>query len=153
MHAWATSMHDAWNSLIYYHRSTKRGKSSSVGNSRRRSREIHPAAAARWERVLGDLRLGVRAGLRRRHRLVRLLHVDAVVSSSNQGPGRIFWGLIDQLFWLNDESDRSGSCSSYMFVKLVTLIAAVTALNEHRIFRKDITQTIRSFQWPGWFVY
>jgi hypothetical protein len=31
--------------------------------------------------VLGDLRVGVRARLRRRHHLVRLLHVDAVVSS------------------------------------------------------------------------
>lgn len=36
-----------------------------------------------------------------------------------------------------------------MFVKLVTVIIAVTALNEHMIFRKNITQTIRSFQWPG----
>lgn len=61
-------------------------------------RDYNAAVWRRGERVLGDLRLGVRAGLRRRHRLVRLLHVDAVVSSSNQGPGRIFWGLIDQLF-------------------------------------------------------
>lgn len=50
-------------------------------------RDYNAAVWRRGERVLGDLRLGVRAGLRRRHRLVRLLHVDAVVSSSNQGPG------------------------------------------------------------------
>jgi hypothetical protein len=49
-------------------------------------RDYNAAVWRRGERVLGDLRLGVRAGLRRRHRLVRLLHVDAVVSSSNQGP-------------------------------------------------------------------
>jgi hypothetical protein len=38
--------------------------------------------------VLGDLRLGVRARYRRRDHLVRLLHVDAVVSSRQDTRGR-----------------------------------------------------------------
>jgi len=44
-------------------------------------RDYNAAVWRRGERVLGDLRVGVRARLRRRHHLVRLLHVDAVVSS------------------------------------------------------------------------
>ena len=43
-------------------------------------RDYNAAVWRRGERVLGDLRLGVRARHRRRDHLVRLLHVDAVVS-------------------------------------------------------------------------
>ena len=51
------------------------------------SRDYNAAVRRGGERVLRDLRVGVRARVRVRHRLVRLLLVDAVVSQDLGVPG------------------------------------------------------------------